>query len=273
MPDYPHSYVVRNKTLNDPDFLRAVRAIRTFGEPGKFFSRTNIYLIDPATDTRWWTMGGGLEETIIINKAPASQTFGDQDAPRTASGLFAIYDELATDYDARYDTPECRAENEQIMRLIRQSLGPIAPRTLDVGCGTGLVMDYKITHPKLYTGVDPSQAMLNELVRKHTAVTDLHPVPWEQFSTAGAMSGAGYDLVVSLFGSPSYIEPAHLPRLAAMAERLVVLMHYREGYLPDYYEDRWPRPPHVNSSRETAAALPGARTFLMNNFQVTVIER
>jgi hypothetical protein len=268
MKDTPHSYVVRDKTLADPDFLRAVKVIRTFGEPGKFWSRTNIYLKDPISGLRWWTMGDTLKGTIIINQAPIDQVYGRQNAPHTAgSGIFSVYDEMATDYDARYATDECRAENDLVMTLIRRALGPIAPTTLDVGCGTGLLLDYKITHPKLYTGVDPSQGLLTELVRKHPEAVDLHPRPWETF-----FADKHYDLVASLFGSPSYIAPEHLPRLADTATRLVVLMHYRPGYLPDYYLTR-PRPPHVDESRTAAAALPGARTFLLNNFQVTVVER
>jgi hypothetical protein len=276
MKDTPHSYVVRDKTLADPDFLRAVKVIRTFGEPGKFWSRTNIYLKDPISGLRWWTMGDTLEGTIIINQAPIDQVYGRQNAPHTAgSGIFSVYDEMATDYDARYATDECRAENDLVMTLIRRSLGPIAPTTLDVGCGTGLLLDYKITHPKLYTGIDPSQGMLNELVRKHPEATRIIPARWEDFALpaeAGVSTPESFDLVVSLFGSPSYIDPSYLPGLVERARRLAVLMHYREGYLPDYYLTR-PTPLHVGTSRLAAAALPGARTFLLNNFQVTVVER
>ena len=67
MPDAPHSYVVRGKTLDDEDFLRAVRVIRTFGEPGKFYSRVNVYLT--IGNTKWWTMGAAVDETIIIRMA------------------------------------------------------------------------------------------------------------------------------------------------------------------------------------------------------------
>jgi ubiquinone/menaquinone biosynthesis C-methylase UbiE len=45
-----------------------------------------------------------------------------------------------------------------------------------VGCGTGALLDMKITTPDLYTGIDPSQGMLNQLFRKHPEVTDLRPV-------------------------------------------------------------------------------------------------
>ena len=47
MPDTPHEYGVRGKTLDEEDFVRAVRVIRTFGEPGKFYSMTNVYLVSP----------------------------------------------------------------------------------------------------------------------------------------------------------------------------------------------------------------------------------
>lgn len=279
MQDTPHSYMVRGRTMPEDDFMRAVRVIRTFGEPGKFWNSTNIYLVDRESGNRWWTMGDTLDGTIIINRAPADQVYGPQNAPHTASAEWSVYDELATDYDARYTSPEEREEELVIMRLIRSVLGPVAPRTLDVGCGTGLLLDHKITHHSLYTGVDPSQAMLNELVRKHRQVTDIHPVTWEQFSGAPAnvemvahrrKQLGPYDLVVSLFGSPSYIAPSHISTMVELAHRLVVLMHYKEGYLPDYHRTR---PDTVDASREAAAAIPGARVFELNNFQVTVVER
>ncbi len=44
MSDTPHCYVVRGTHLRvRRTFDRAVRVIRTFGEPGKFYTRTNIY--------------------------------------------------------------------------------------------------------------------------------------------------------------------------------------------------------------------------------------
>lgn len=271
MKDHPHSYVVRRKDMNDHDFLKAVRVIRTFGEPGKFYQRTNIYLVSREAGHRWWTMGDTLDGTIIINQAPWDQTFGRQDAPRTYSGIeVPLYDELAPDYDARYQSPEDIAENEAVRKVITSHAGAYAPKTLDIGCGTGLLLDLKITHPSLYTGVDPSQAMLNELVRKHTKVKNLLPGRWEDRAKD---AGQGYDLAASLFGSASYIRPDFIgviPKLVT-AGGMTILMHYKEGYVPDYERDC--PPPYADESREAARELPGAHLFELGNFQVTTVTR
>ena len=271
MKDTPHSYIVRGKQLDEHDFQRAVRCIRAYGEPGKFFSRTNVYLVHPGAGHRWWTMGDTLAGTVIINQAPHDQVYGKQDAPRTYSGIeVPFYDDLAPEYDDRYTRPSDLEENAKITRLIAEHAGQYAPRMLDIGCGTGLALDLRLTHPSLYTGVDPSQAMLNELVRKHTKVTSLLPGRWEDMARR---AGQGYDLIVSLFGSASYISPEFIPVIPKLCRSggLTVLMHYREGYQPDY--EAHTRLPLAKASREAAAAIPGAHVFALNNFQVVTVKR
>lgn len=78
MPQWPHWYVVKDKALGAEDFDRAVRVTRTFGEPGKFYSRTNLYLFTRDRRLWFWTMGAPLEETIIINVA-LSTPYGPQE--------------------------------------------------------------------------------------------------------------------------------------------------------------------------------------------------
>jgi hypothetical protein len=269
MPDAPHSYVVRGKTLGEEDFLRAVRVIRTFGEPGKFYSRVNVYLT--VGDKKWWTMGAGLEETIIINQADTSITYGRQDAVHTRSGRFSIYDAMATAYDDRYDNPACHLENEAIRKLIVSLFGAYAPKTLDVGCGTGLLLDMKITPSSLYTGIDPSQGMLNELVRKHPEVSNLVPATFEEGFEQ--LRGQRFDLIASLFGSVSYVDPkfvSAMPQLLAPGGA-IVLMNYRRGYLPDYEADQDELYVRSDASREAAKALPGSPTrYRLGEFIVTV---
>lgn len=266
MSDTPHSYVVRGKTLDDAEFLRTVKVIRTFGEPGKFYSSTNIYLVSQEAGHRWWTMGDTLDGTIIINQAPWDQTYGRQNAPRTRSAHWSVYDEIATEYDARYQTAKDQAEERQLMSLLKTLLGPVAPRLLDIGCGTGLLLDHKITHPSFYTGIDPSQAMLNELVRKHPAAVDLYPMTWTEYVRSDTRHPT-FDLVTILFGTASYLSPEELARAVELSHGTLVAMHYLPGYLPDYHDGK---PPHVDTSREWAAGQT-SRVFELGNFQVSVI--
>jgi hypothetical protein len=80
MPGVPHWYVVRGRTegLRDADFERAVRVTRTFGEPGKFYARTNLYLFTRDRRLWFWTMGAPIEETTIINVATTDRVYGEQ---------------------------------------------------------------------------------------------------------------------------------------------------------------------------------------------------
>jgi SAM-dependent methyltransferase len=266
MPDAPHSYVVRGKTLAEADFLRAVKVIRTFGQPGKFWAMTNIYL--SVGGLKWWTMGDTLDGTVIINMATTARTYGRQDAPRTRSGLWSVYDEIAPDYDARYHKPSDEAENEHLADLCRTVFGSVAPRTLDVGCGTGLLLDLAVTAPGMYTGVDPSQAMLNELVRKHPRVRNITAARMED--VVDSFGPGQFELVAAWFGVASYL-PGHVVKaLPSLATRLAVLMHYREGYLPDYYSGH-ETPEHLAESLDAARQIDASRRYLLNNFEVTVV--
>lgn len=269
MPDAPHSYVVRGKQMEDADFERAVRVIRTFGEPGKFHDRTNIYLVH--NDRKWWTMGAPVEDTIIINTATTEAVYGEQDAPSTFSGVQTLHDKYASEYDSWYLSPTALEENDTIRRIIVKHFGAYAPTMLDVGCGTGLMLDLKITHPALFYGIDPSQGMLNELVRKHTQVTSLWAAPAEQVVEKVGSEHGPFDLVLSTFGSASHLTPETIEYLPSVTTGLLILMTYRDGYLPEYYEET---PETYYTSREAARRLlekyEGYQTRL-NDFDVTVV--
>jgi SAM-dependent methyltransferase len=279
--DSPHWYVIRNRQLADEEFERAVRVIRTFGQPGKFHRSTMIYLVDPAAGIKWWTMGAPVPLTTVINRATTERTYGVQNAPRTALAdpdqsdeWTQVYDELATGYDARYDNPQAHAENAEVRRLVVEHFGAYAPTVLDVGCGTGLVLDLALTAPGLYTGIDPSQAMLNELVRKHPKVTRLYPGRAEDVLLPTPPDAATVDLAVALFGVASYLAPEVLDNLVARVRwgGMAVFMHYTDGYLPDYHRHV---PPHYHSSRDHArelmAGMPAAEFRRIGQFDVTVL--
>lgn len=265
MADHPHSYVVRGRTLDADQFDRAARVIRTFGQPNKFYAQTDIHLV--GATHRWWVAHRNIEEAVIINQAEAGAVYGVQDAPRTVSGTWSVYDSLATEYDARYATPECEVENAWVRKMLIRRLGAYAPTTLDIGCGTGLLLDLGITHPALYTGVDPSQGMLNALVVKHPQVVTLHATQIE--TLMDDFAEGQFDLVTSLFGAPSYVHPETIELLPSLATRLLVLMHYQEGYVPDY--ETMDDVPHHATSREVAISLPGAEVSTLGNFIVTVV--
>ena len=272
MSNHPHRYVVRGRHMRSEDFFRAVRVIRTFGEPGKFYSRTNIYL--HRNGLKWWVMGKNIEDNGVINCAEIEGSdYGPQDAPSTATGQYTLYDGLSLAYDDRYTSDECARENAQVWKIIDRCTHSRLVPTLDVGCGTGLLLDLQLCTPQDYVGVDVSQGMLNELVLKHPSAKKLYPMTMEKALPQFAPKQFG--LVAALFGAASYLEPDTIRSLPSLSQGPVVLMNYKEGYLPDYYEATGQTLPTAEPARKAAAELLDSHhgyVQKINNFDVTIID-
>ena len=170
--------------------VRAGAVIRTFGRPGKFYRSTNIYLT--IGDVKYWTMDARVRDTTLVNRATTDRTYGPQDAPDTSTGTFTGYDAIAADFDLRRDS----SKDAHVRDRIASYFGDRSPRTLDVGCGSGALLDLGVVSPRQYTGVDCSQGMLNELVLKHPSVCRVVPARFEELSDADL--GSPFDLVVAM---------------------------------------------------------------------------
>lgn len=247
----PHEYVVagRTKGLEAEEYVRAAKAIHTFGQPGKFYDYTNIYLEDD--EYRYWTMDEDVEVTDLINRCPVAdrEKYGPQDAPITQTeGGSTLYDHIATVYDKMWLDPSDLEENREVARLIFSRFKDYAPTTLDVGCGSGLMLDLQITSPAIYTGIDPSQGMLNQLVRKHPNVSRLIPAKAEDV----IFEQRRHDLVLATFASASYLSADVIVHMSKLAKRTAIFMTYTPEYLPDYYEEyRVGEPDTAKAARET----------------------
>jgi hypothetical protein len=208
----PHEYVVLGRhgcPLSSDEFVRAAKVIATFGQPAKFYSMTGIYLTSPDGSTKWWTMDADLDDTDLINQASTDRVYGVQDAPATRSDAWTEYDSIATDYDARRPN-EADAE---VCKAISAHFGVRRPTVLDVGCGTGAALDLGVVDACQYTGLDPSQAMLNMLVRKHPRVRRVIPARFES-----AKLDPPYDLVLSMD-----VPGIAVSRLQALSADLVII--------------------------------------------------
>jgi SAM-dependent methyltransferase len=124
-----------------------------------------------------------------------------------SSAVIHPYDDVAAQYDSIWSTPEALAEDKAVMDAIAYQSGSV----LDIGCGTGLFLDH-YSDCTDYIGVDPSPAMLKQLHQKHPdAITSTHT--FEGILEYLTLSQKRFDLILSLFGSPSYIDPVALKEI------------------------------------------------------------
>lgn len=94
---------------------------------------------------------------------------------------------------------------------------------LDVGCGTGLLLDILKVSPDEYWGIDPSSKMLDVFRKKHPEYNNLC-IPFELLN----LKFATFNSIVALFGSASYID---IEALTDIPEgKNIFLMFYKENY-------------------------------------------
>src|SRR5262245_34052070 len=215
----PHSYVVDGRTagLTQDDYVRAGRVIHTFGQPAKFYSMTSVYLTSPDGRLKWWTMDKDVTETRLINQATTDRLYGVQNAPTTRSGMATPYDGIATEYDAQDPTsPEL---GDALRAAVHELSGEHVPAILDVGCGTGRILDLGLTTPERYAGVDPSTPMLNQLVRKHPSVGAVYPMTVEQAIDAAVFTPGQFEIVTMLLSGSDRIDAGATSAIGALASR------------------------------------------------------
>jgi SAM-dependent methyltransferase len=191
----PHHYVVADRTpgVTHEDMVRAARVIHTFGQPGKYYSLTKIYLVSPDGKYRWWTEDNHFTDTTLVNRATTELFYGIQNAPSTVSGIVSPYDEIATTWDAEHQIAS--GEPDHVELLLSGARGKYPPHVLDIGCGTGRVLDLGLAWPDRYAGVDSSQAMLNVLIRKHPRTAAVYPIDVREALDAGRFTAGQFDWV------------------------------------------------------------------------------
>ena len=135
------------------------------------------------------------------------------------------YDAIAEKYDSLFADKESIKENEQVASMLLA----VKPPVMDIGCGTGLLVDLLNVKASDYIGVDPSKKMLAVFHRKHPEHKLLN-MPFEWLDS----NEVDYNMAVALFGSASYVRESSLEKLPS--SRMVFLMFYKEDYHPVTYE-------------------------------------
>lgn len=78
----PHWWILLGRTpgLDAADFRRIGEVIRTFGEPGKFYSYTNLYLYTRDRRLWFWCMWGSPpgDQPDLVNVATTDRKYGPQ---------------------------------------------------------------------------------------------------------------------------------------------------------------------------------------------------
>lgn len=227
----PHHYVVEGRTpgVTHADVVRAARVIHTFGQPGKYYSLTKIYLVSPDGKYRWWTEDNHFTDATLVNRATTELFYGIQNAPLTVSGIESPYDEVATAWDVRHPTDPGEADHVKL--LLSEVRGKYPPHVLDVGCGTGRVLDLGLATPDRYAGVDSSQAMLNLLVRKHPKVAAVYPVDVHEALLAGTFTPGQFDWV--FLDNTVELTATDLARVAEIARLALITLDGAEWTVHD----------------------------------------
>ena len=220
MPGIPHYYTLAR---NWPDYkdevseeLRwTVWEMRKHDVMRPFYRREQHYL--DVNGFSYWTMVHRNEDTFLINRQYS--THGAYDSP---------FDAIAHRYDHSDDFFK-KVEDDR-----KALYGPAKPsgRVLDVGCGTGLLVDYcyKQIDRGQYVGIDPSAGMLAKFALKHPdykAEATLLRTTFEDYETT-----LRFDTIVAMAGSASHVTGADI---AAKARALLApggrafLMFYRDA--------------------------------------------
>lgn len=267
----PHEYIAeRTEGMTKADFVRAARVIHTFGQPQKFYEWTRIYLVYDGW--KYWTMHTDHRDVNLINRGLDHHVYGVQNAPRTLSATPTAYDSIATYWDAEFTlTPE---ESAGFLALANEVTGGYRRcRTLDIGAGTGIALDLELTDAFRLTAIDPSQPMLNDLVRKHPLVARVEPMTFTEARARRVLAATKFDLVLALGGSASYLTPDDWAALPQHAKGRYLLSVYAEGEAPVTVDLT---PEQLSASRDALRAFTaerGGRVERVGRFDVAVIGR
>ena len=146
--------------------------------------------------------------------------------------LEPTYSRIARNYDDMYSEPSDLEEDKELFGLLREHL---TGKVLDIGAGTGLLLDNIDIPIEDYFGIDQSAEMLVVLDKKHPE-RKIMATDFEGF--VGIIGD--FDTVVALYGVASYIRPDYLTKVKEIISKdgKFFLMFYKPDYYPRFYTDK-----------------------------------
>lgn len=139
------------------------------------------------------------------------------------------YDLIADDYEKLFNAEQYKAEDKELENLLPF---PDGANILDIGCGAGtlykLLNDRSFSGNFRYYGIDPSQKMLDKFEVKNPSVIT-EKTTFEKF-----MSIDKFDIVISIYGGASYIEPTAVGKIKDLLKDggRFFIMFYKDDYEP-----------------------------------------
>lgn len=244
MPQNPHWYTLR-KAWNHEDvsFDECVVFLRQYGYKEQYQRRW--YTVFDINDMKYWTMGAPLGQTILINRA-----YQNKDGERVSE-----YDRIAEAYDSLFASPADVALTQEIATML-----PEGNQVLDIGCGTGMFLDYRSLPPATYTGIDVSSKMLAQFKYRRPAYqTRVIQSTFERFS------GGQFDVIISLFGAPNYVLPDAIRRIPSLLrpDGKFFLMYYKPEYEPVTYARSGVTCSHFQTELVLSASVHEWHDFLL----------
>ena len=172
----------------------------------------------------------------------------------------SFYTLIADKYDSMYADEKFKKEDESLKLILRRFI--YNGTVLDIGCGTGHLLEIVNIDSKKYLGIDPCCKMILLAKRKFPAynfkcgsVLDLNQV---------------YDNIIALYGVASYLNLEEIDKIKSLLNVNYFLMFYRLGYIPycykvtgrEYYIKYW------KSSPDIINGFPNKKRITFTNYEV-----
>lgn len=234
----PHWYTLKDTWESADDFLWCVKRIRSIGKVERFWKLE--YRCFYHNNWKWWTMHSSDEDVILINKTYDWEAFNS----------------IAFEYDNLFSDEQSIEEEKKVCSLVFPYITD--RRVLDIGCGTGMILNHIDIDPDMYLGIDPSWLMIRLAKEKHPD----HTFQVNKLETYHKK----FDMAVSLFGSMNYVLPLYYQKVEMLCDHYF-LMFYKPDYEPVTYDRSGVTINHFRPTREELEyAFPDGSIFEFNNF-------